>query len=316
MIRSTRRRLLTVMGAAAGMTLSSGIGRTATVPRWTWRGTALGAKAEMTLVHPDEAIAKRLIHLAVGEIDRLENVFSLYRSHSEINSLNHDGYLDAPSPDLVTLLSTARHFSELTDGAFDATVQPLWRLYANHFSNPGADRNGPSASAVDTARQLVDHHAVDIEASKIRFARPGMGVTLNGIAQGYITDRVADLLRTRGIEQTLINLGEIHALGTRPDGRPWQIAIDGRRQGEPIELIDRAIATSSPASTVFENSGSFHHLFDPATGKPSEGTLSPSVIAENATVADALSTASAIMFREGIASLRDRFVDLNIFVTS
>ncbi|MGI9499927.1 MAG: FAD:protein FMN transferase, partial [Geminicoccaceae bacterium] len=150
MVRPTRRRLLTVMGAAAGMTLLPGIGSTATVPRWTWRGNALGAKAEMTLVHPDEATAKKLIRLAVDEIERLENVFSLYREDSELVRLNRSGHIDAPSPDLAALLSIARHFSELTDGAFDVTVQPLWRLYAEHFSSPDADPNGPPAAAIET----------------------------------------------------------------------------------------------------------------------------------------------------------------------
>lgn len=316
MIRPTRRRLLTIMGAAAGITLLPGIGRTAVVPRWTWHGNALGAKAEMTLVHPDEAAAKKLIRLAVDEIERLEKIFSLYRENSELVRLNRDGHLDAPSPDLVTLLSTARGVSELTDGAFDVTVQPLWRLYADHFSRSGADPNGPPAAAIETARRLVDHRAIDITSSKIRLARPGVAITLNGIAQGYITDRVADLLRAHGIEQTLIDLGEIRALGHHPNGRSWRVAIDGRGQGEPIEIIDRAIATSSPAGTAFDKDGSFHHLFDPATGRPSAGALSSSVIAESATIADAISTASAIMSKEEVASLNDRFVAIDIVAAS
>ena len=236
MTRPTRRRLLTVMAAAAGMTLSPSIGRTATVPRWGWRGNALGAKAEMTLVHPDESMAKKLIRLAVDEIERLENIFSLYRDNSEITRLNLDGRLDNPSPDMVTLLATARQISELTDGAFDITVQPLWRLYANHFSKLGANPDGPPAAAIEAARHLVDYAGIDIEVSKIRLARPGGAITLNGIAQGYITDRVADLLHAHGIEQTLIDLGEIRALGEHPDGRPWQIAIDGhvrKKTGRP-----------------------------------------------------------------------------------
>ena len=314
MIRPSRRRLLTIMGAAAGMTLLPGIGRGGTVPRWTWRGNALGAKAEMTLVHPDEAKAKRLIRLAVDEVERLENVFSLYRENSEISRLNRDGRLAAPSPDLMTLLSTARQISERTDGVFDVTVQPLWRLYAAHFGQPGADPDGPAAAAIESARRLVDHRAIDVDVAEIRFARPGMAITLNGIAQGYITDRVTDLLRAHGIERTLIDLGEIRALGRRPDGQPWKIAIDGAGQQPPIDLVDRAIATSSPAGTAFDHGGSFHHLLDPATGRPFAGVQSSSVIARSATVADALSTASAIMSREALASLHDRFNAIDMVV--
>ncbi|MEZ5933047.1 MAG: FAD:protein FMN transferase [Alphaproteobacteria bacterium] len=288
-----RRRLLTVI-AAAGTALLPGNGRTATVPRWRWRGTALGARAEIILVHPDEATAQELIRLAIGEIERLENIFSLYRPESEISRLNRDGLLEMPSAEMTALMSTARHVSTLTGGAFDVTVQPLWRLHAEHFARPDADPDGPSPAAIAAARRLVDYRAMDISPSMIRFARPGMGVTLNGIAQGYITDRVADLLRAHGIENTLVDLGEIRTLGSRPDRRPWRVAIEGAPAG-PLDLTDRAIATSSPAGTRFDRRGQFHHLFDPATGRPSTTKKPVSVIAKRATFADALSTALLAM---------------------
>ena len=312
MPKTTRRCLLTVMGTAAGITLLPGNGRTVTVPRWRWRGTALGAKAEMILVHPDEALAGKLIRLAVDEIDRLENIFSLFRPHSEISRLNRDGQLQAPSPDLLSLLATARHVSELTGGAFDVTVQPLWRLYADHFGRPEADRNGPRAAMVDATQHLVDYAAIDVTSSMIRFARPGMAITLNGIAQGYVTDRIADLLRAHSIEQTLIDLGEARAVGTRPDGLPWRIGIAGHERRGPIELADRAIATSSPAGTVFDQTGRFHHLFDPATGRPSQAEGQISVMARRAAIADALSTALAIMPKDADHLVKTRLADVDI----
>ncbi len=312
MIRPTRRRLLTVMGATAGMTLLPNVGRTATVlPRWTWQGSALGAKAEMTLVHPDEVAAKKLIRLAVDEIERLENIFSLYRDSSDIARLNRSGHLDTPSPDLVTLLSIANHISDLTGGAFDVTVQPLWRLYADHFSKLGGDPGGPPTAAIDRVRNLVNYRAIEFTASHIRFAHPEMAITLNGIAQGYITDRVADLLRANGIEQTLIDLGEIRALGMHPDGRPWRIAIDGAREKSPINLVDRAIATSSPAGTAFDRAGRFHHLFAPQTGQPGVAKQM-SVIAARATTADALSTAFAIMPEKDWLSIKTGLADISV----
>ena len=309
MIRLTRRRLFTVMGAAAGIALASTIGRTATVPRWGWRGHALGARAEMTLVHPDEVTVKKLIRLATAEIERLETIFSLYRDYSEITRLNRDGYLDALSPDLVTLLSTARRISEMTDGTFDVTVQPLWRLYAEHFSRPDADPDGPPVAAIEQAANLVDYTALDITPSKIRFARPGVAITLNGIAQGYITDRIADLLRAHGIERTLINLGEIRALGNRSDDRPWQVAIDGAEKKAPIDLVDRAIATSSSKGTTFDGVGKLHHIFDPVSGRPSGHDGSLSVVARTATIADALSTALVAMNNTTLASFDVRLAD-------
>lgn len=297
MIRPTRRRLLTVMGAAVGLTLLPGARSTGTggVARWTWRGTALGAKAEMTLVHPNEATARQLIRLAVDEIERLEKVFSLHLENSELVRLNQEGTIEAPSPDLLTLLSTARHFSELTGGAFDVTVQPLWRLYAEHFSRSNAVPEGPSKAAIEAARSLVNYRAIELTSANVGFTRPGMAVTLNGIAQGYITDRVVDLLHKHGIGQTLIDLGEVRTIGHHPSGRPWRVAIDGQARHRAVDLVDKAIATSSPAGTTFDLAGTFHHLFDPTTGRPGVAGRQISLIASNATTADALSTAFTIM---------------------
>ncbi len=306
----TRRRLLTVMGAAAGMALFPDAG-SSTTPRWTWRGNALGAKAEMTLVHSDEAAAKKLIRLAVDEIERLENVFSLYRDNSEITRLNRNGRLDAPSSDLVALLSMARRISELTDGAFDVTVQPLWRLYAEHFNNPDADPNGPPAAAIETAKNLVDYRAIDLTSSHVHLDRTGMAITLNGIAQGYITDRITDLLRAHGIEQTLIDLGEIRALGHHPNGRPWRVAIDGHGNRQVVDLVDRAIATSSPTGTAFDGARRFHHLFASTTGRPAAAKPT-SVIATTATTADALSTAFSIMPEDKLASVQQNLPDIRM----
>ncbi|MFQ5467170.1 MAG: FAD:protein FMN transferase, partial [Kiloniellaceae bacterium] len=105
---------------------------------YRWRGIALGAPATIAIHHRDEAEARRLIALSRAEIARLEAVFSLYLPSSALARLNGDGRLDAPPLDLVTLLGAVRAWSARTGGAFDATVQPLWHLYAAHFSVPGA----------------------------------------------------------------------------------------------------------------------------------------------------------------------------------
>ena len=101
-----------------------------------WRGVALGADAELHLLHPDRDAARRLIDSAVDELRRLETVFSLYRDDSALAVLNRQGHLNDPPADLLRLLSESRRFSVLTGGVFDPTVQPLWQLYAGHFRSP------------------------------------------------------------------------------------------------------------------------------------------------------------------------------------
>src|SRR5215470_14877592 len=133
--RPTRRRFLRVVAAAAGVPLVIAALR-ATAPKarlYTWRCEVLGALSELSLWHPDAAFARRTIVRVRQEIDRFERIFSLYRRDSEISSLNETGRLQKPSPELRTLVDESQRLGVLSGGAFDISVQPLWRLYEAHF---------------------------------------------------------------------------------------------------------------------------------------------------------------------------------------
>lgn len=272
----------------------------------TWRGIAFGNLASMALRHSDPARAQRTIALATAEIARLESIMSVYRPDSALSRLNRDGHLDAAPSDLVQLLSRARAFGALTDGAFDVTVQPLWRLYADHFSTPRFDPAGPSAGLLRRAVEKVDYRGIEIEPAAIRLACPGMQVTLNGIAQGYITDRIIGLLNNEGFEHVLADLGEIRAMGRGPNG-VWRSGIRNppARVGSlpAIDLQDQALATSGSYGFQFGPDGRFHHLFDPRSGGCPHRYASVSVVAPDATSADALATACNLLPVEAIAGL-------------
>lgn len=296
-----RRRVLGILAATslAGLSIAAGAyGRRARVQDadlHQWRGTALGADSTLLVHHPDRNEAARLTALAVSEIERLEKLYSLKRNDSLLVQLNHEQYLDNPPPELVSLLTRARAWSDLTGGAFDITVQPLWKLYSKHFSRPMPDPAGPSEALLTKARHLVNYRAMEVTQARIKLAEPGMAVTLNGIAQGEITDRVVRLLKNEGISNSLVDLGEMRALGSHPGARPWHVGIKNPYNAKAIvaqiELNDRALATSSVTGTVFEPSGRHHHLFNPKSGLPGGGLVSASVIARRAVDADALSTA-------------------------
>lgn len=294
----SRRRVITIAAAAAGLALVPGTGAAAGAAdrRLRWSGRALGAETTIVLHHRDQAAAERLIALCLDEIGRLEAEFSLYRADSALRRLNRDGVLPAPSHDMVRLLAESRRFGRLTGGAFDVTVQPLWALYARHFATPGADPAGPGRAAVEDALRRINYRAVAIGPEAVTLRCPGMALTLNGIAQGYITDRVADLLRRHGIDRVLIDLGEIRALGAADaDGRPWRVGVrdpfDASRVRETLEVRDEAVATSAGAGTPFDRAGRHHHLFDPRLGRSARRYASVTVTAPTATAADALSTA-------------------------
>lgn len=289
--RLGRRRALAILAAGAGLpVLPGGAGA---APTWRWDGDALGAAARILVVHRDGARAQSLAAMCVAELRRLEAAFSLYRPDSELSRLNRDGRIDSPSRDLLALMRQAQDWGERTGGAFDCTVQPLWRVYADHFARHPGDEDGPPPAVLAEAVARVDYRAVELSPRRIAFARPGMAVTLNGIAQGYITDRVIGRLRDEGIENTLVEMGEAAALGRRGDGAPWSAGIPDAagRIFTILPLGDRAVATSAGGATRFESSGRFHHLVDPASGACARHMRAVSVAALSATAADALSTA-------------------------
>ena len=291
-----RRRTLKIIAAAGGSLAAIRMGPAfgAAPQAYVWQGTALGARASLTLYHVSNAEGRRLVNAVGEELQRLESLFSLYRTDSAVSRLNAGGYVKNPPMDLIRLCSEARAISEVTEGAFDVTVQPLWKTYADYYRSGSIDFAGPGLEAIDAALELVDYRGVDISPQKIRFEKPGMSVTLNGIAQGYITDRIADFLRNEGLRHVLIDLGEIRALDTHPAGRPWAVGLqDPDRPGQIAEVVhvdNQAVATSAGAGTHFGGDGANHHIFNPGSGRSSNIYSSISVVGKRATVADALST--------------------------
>ena len=281
----SRRRFLAVSAAAAGLALARSQDPHARPGHFTWRGIALGAEAQIQLIHPDEAAARAILGGCVAEIDRLENIFSLYRPDSTLCQLNRLGQVSAPELEFVDLLARARQFHNDTGGAFDITVQPLWNLYSS--------RREPAPEDLKRSLQLVGFDKVGISSQHVHLGREGMSLTLNGIAQGYITDRVVGLLKHSGYQDILVHLGESFGAGLRADGAPWRAAIEGTP--EIAELTDRALATSgSPGGT---DSG---HLFDPRTGRTPRRYRAVSVSAPTATIADALATAFHVMTQDQV----------------
>jgi thiamine biosynthesis lipoprotein len=270
-----------------------------TLPTATWRGIALGADASLILQHSDATAAKAAIHACLEEVARLEAIFSLHRPDSALARLNADGVIDDAPADLRLLLAEALAIAARSGGAFDPTVQPLWDLYARHFSRADAAADGPAPDVIEARRRLVDWRKVAMDGATIRLREAGMAVTLNGIAQGYITDKVGDLLRGRGFRHVLVNMGEPLALGPKWDGKAWRVAIADPRAPDrtigELELTGGAVATSGGYGCHFDAEGRFSHLLDPQSGAPARQWASVTVISDRASLADALSTALSVM---------------------
>lgn len=293
MVSIDRRRFLTISAAA----LLAGKPAFAE-PLRQWRGVALGAEVMIVLAHPE---GDRISARAFAEIERLERIFSLYREESELSLLNRDGELAQPSFDMLECLGLCNAIHNATDGQFDPTVQPLWRYYAEVYGAGGE----PDPTMLMQRRGLVDLKSVRFDSAGIRYLKLGMAMTLNGIAQGFIADKVAALLRAEGLTDLLVNTGEIQALGNSPnDGQNgWPVTLKAGDDflPEAIRLSDRALASSAPLGTTIDGSGRVSHIISPRTGKPTEAIWRlVSISSDSAAIADALSTAGCLMKKDSL----------------
>jgi thiamine biosynthesis lipoprotein len=257
---------------------------------------ALGTKVSIVARHADAAVAERATDAAFAELAFLEHrLLSIYQPESEISRLNRDARLASPHPFVVYVLRRALEMSRETVGAFDVTVQPLWETFA------AAKRQGrlPTEAEVAAARARVDWQAIDIDDDCVRLQKPGMAITLNGIAQGFATDRVLATLRGFDVEHALIDIGEHASLGESAAGDAWTVGIQHPRAADEhmavADLDGRCLATSGDYATTFTSDRRHNHVVDPRTGYSPTELASVSIVAKTAMEADALSTACFVL---------------------
>ena len=238
---------------------------------------AMGTLVSISALGRSQGLIDDAIGQAFAEMDRLIAIFSRFEAASALTALNDTGRLDGPPPELAHVVTRAIRYYALTQGSFDITVEPLL--------HPDAD--------IAAALALVG--AVHVAASRrsIRLGREGMGLTLDGIAKGYIVDAIARVLARGGVRDFLINAGgDIRSAGTREDGRPWTVGVwDPDCPGvfpDIIHLTNAAVATSGK----YERGD---HIVDGATGRSPNHHMSVSVLAPTAMAADALATAVFVL---------------------
>ncbi|MCY1322783.1 FAD:protein FMN transferase [compost metagenome] len=147
-----------------------------------------------------------------------------------------------------------------------------------------------------------------------------MVLTLNGIAQGYVTDRVIALLREAGVSSSLVDMGENRAIGSRADGQPWRIGLADFEDAEDVDttldVTDRAVATSSGQGFQFDAKGRFSHILDPRSGAAAQRYARVSVVAPEASTADALSTAFSLLAPDSIDALAKQLASVDVHLKS
>ncbi|MBS0202659.1 MAG: FAD:protein FMN transferase [Planctomycetes bacterium] len=310
----TRRRML-INSLGGGVLLAAGAAafspRSPLVIRRSW---ALGTDVTISVAAESSEHANRALDAAFAELETVERVMSLYRPDSQICRLNRDKVLTNPHPYLLTVLTEAATVSRHTGGAFDITVQPLWNLY----SQCSREGHAPSAMEIQQALQAIDWRGVEFSARHVRLRNPVECITLNGIAQGFATDRALAALRSAGITQGLVNAGEIGSLGTKDTSRAWTAGVQHPRipdaYSSVIALDGRSLATSGDYETTFTPDFARHHLFDPQTGDSPQELASASIVAPDGLQADALSTAAMILGAERTLAMVRQLPNVDAFL--
>jgi thiamine biosynthesis lipoprotein len=258
-------------------------------------GIAFGTRVSVTTAGLDPGHTRQALEAAMAEIHAVEAAASLYLPQSALVALNRRGSIDFPATRLQALFAAAARWSAITDGAFDVSVQPLWDLYA------GQARHGslPSRDAVAQVLEAVDFRGIHAGAGRIAFARPGMRATLNGIVQGYAADRALAVLKEHGARNALVDAGEFAGSGGHGTRGDWQLGVRDpladRRLLGVIGVADAAVATSGDYGFAFSADRRHHHIFDPRLGRSPAELAGVTVVAPDATAADALSTACMVM---------------------
>jgi thiamine biosynthesis lipoprotein len=255
---------------------------------------AMDTVVEYTIIAPSRAVARTAMVNAHEEIERVARLLWEEDSLSQVYALNHASGRIALDQETYDFLRRAYDYYVLSNGAFDITVKPVLDLYDFHAEAP----TPPSAAAIAARLRFVgmDHLRFELPLSVEKTVADGVAVTVGGVAKGYAVDRAVQVLRAYGIEHAIVNAGgDLYCLGTN-HGVPWTVGI--QHPDDPTALFDtvhvsnKAIATSGDYQQYFTYEGKrYHHLLDPATGKPARRARSATVLAPTTEQADALATA-------------------------
>ena len=256
----------------------------------------LGSPFEMTVVAKDTIQGNIYIDMAVAEVKRIENLISDWIPTTQISQVSKNSGIQPIKVDkeVYDLVERAIKVSQLTSGAFDisyASMDKIWKFDGSMKAMPT-----PEAIKQSVARIGYQKIVLDAKAQTIYLKEKGMKLGLGGIGQGYIADKIKDLLLSKGCTSGIVNVsGDINAWGYQTTGKPWTVAIVN-----PMNK-NKVFATFPLENSSVETSGSYEkfvvfdgkrysHIIDPRTGYPAQGVVSVSVFAKQTEIADALAT--------------------------
>ena len=315
--RISRRQFLQIIAVsgAAGVAFKYGLEALTADQVVSETRLLMGTLVNLTLVGPDARSAAVAVNVCLARMTELEAVLSRFQPGSQLSRLNQAGMLGDVHPALLGLVKQSLELSELTDGAFDITVKPLLDLYQ---STPGVL---PTSRQIAQALKLVDHRLLDVTANRIAFQHPGMSITLDGIAKGFIVDEGVAVLKGFGFENVMVEAGgDLMGLGEKASQLPWKIGLQAPRSDmgslmATFNVQNQAVATSGDYMQTFTTDFANHHIIDPRIGHSSPELASVSVTAPTAALADGLATAVMVMGKAGLG-LIEQMTDCEAFAVT
>ncbi len=247
----------------------------------------MGTIVNFALIAPSQAQASVAIKISLDEMRRLSQIYNYRQTESPLGQLNANGITYQPPPELVATLQQALHFGDLSQGAFDITVKPILDALRE---------NRPLSSEL---KELVNYRLLNITDAEISLTRPGMAITLDGIAKGSVIDGGVEILHSAGYENILVEAGGDIMAKSSPNGQVWKVGIAHPRQRnkfiETISIQNQAVATSGDYQNHFSADYSSYHIVDPRSGQSPTELASATVIAPSVSEADALSTTLMVL---------------------
>lgn len=259
---------------------------------------AMGTLVSVIALDPSRERLEQAIGRSFEVMQRLIDLLTRFDDASPIAILNTTGRLDGPPPEVSAVVAKAIDYHRLTRGAFDVSVAPLVDLFWSHLVRE--EPVEPTAAEIAEARARVGAEHVDLSRRLIALVRPGMRLTLDGIAKGYIVDAICAELDRGSVQRYLVNAGgDIRARGMNAHGNPWTIAVENpwHRGDYPdaICLTNSAVATSGSYECYYDPTRTCHHIINATTGRSPVHCSSVTVVAPTALAADALATSLFVM---------------------
>ncbi len=271
---------------------------------------------KITVYSEDEALAREAMNSAFARMEEIAGVASIFDESSEAFRLNRDGYLDNPSPDLVQLIRLSIDYSELSDGYFDITVQPVLELWGGGLWEESEE---VQESQLDEVRKLIGSDKIDVTDDRISFQVEGMKITLGAITKGYAVDEALKVIKDTDIKYALVAAGgDISTLGSKPNEELWNLALvnpDNTSESlATFEINKKSVSTSGNYERYFSPDKEAHYILNPKTGYSDSKCISVTIITESGTAADALATSIFVMGPDAGMVLVESLDDVECFM--